>query len=405
MKYTRIPIFLVFVFCIFIVAGCALKQPSDYADKGYSRLSSVKAEFLVKKLSEGGGPNFRWTDLKQGIERNLDYLSHKNPDGIAASYGGMDISWKMLQETNRDLLKLLPELENNPELLNKNFIWFALKPRTFMTGYYEPWLEASLTPNPDYPYPLYSVPEDLKVADLGDFHPRWDGDKLLYRIDGDHIEPYFNRGEIDFEKALKGRGLEIAWVKNIVDVFVLQIQGSGRLILPDGRVKHILYAGRNGLQYVSLGKVLIEKGLMPSEGMSMQKIRSFLLDHPEMVESLLTTNPSYVFFRLADDGPFGSMNRPLTPMSSIAVDRSVVPLGAVAALTTRLPTQESDVTKTFSKIVMAQDTGGAIQGTRVDLFCGSGDYAEFLAGHLRSYAHIYLPVSREYFESAKDTKN
>jgi len=155
--------------------------------------------------------------------------------------------------------------------------------------------------------------------------------------------------------------------------------------LPDGSVKHVLYAGKNGLKYVSLGKVLIQRGLLPKEGMSMQKIKAFLDANPQLVEELLTTNPSYVFFRLDDEGPFGSMGAPLT-------------------LTTRLPQQGEKSKAPFAGIVMAQDRGGAIKGTRVDLFCGSGPEAEYLAGHLTSWSHVYLPISRALLEEMEAAK-
>lgn len=386
------------VFLLVLLVGCAMRSGTDIPGEQYSRLPDSKVESLIKRIYSESGSEFCWNDLKTGIKHNLDYLSHKDPSGIAVSYGSTKFTWGMLRQTNIDMLRILPELCNKPNLLKDKFVWFALEPRTFMTGYYEPWLEASSIPDQEYPYPLYSVPDDLKKADLGEFHHRWNGEQLLYRIVGDHIEPYFNREKIDFDNVLKGRGLEIAWVKDLIDVFILQIQGSGRLVFPDGSVKHVLYAGRNGLKYVSLGKVLIKRGLMPKEGMSMQKIREFLRAHPEKMQDLLSTNPSYVFFRLADEGPFGSMNRALTPMSSIAVDRKVVPLGSMALLTSNIPVVNGDKNKKIARLVMAQDTGGAIKGTRVDLFCGSSEYAEYLAGHLRSYAHLYLPISRSFFK-------
>ncbi|WP_320175850.1 MltA domain-containing protein [Maridesulfovibrio sp.] len=337
-------------------------------------------------------------DLQKGIERNLRFLSRKPDNGIAAKYGRSQITWGMLKRTNEEMLSLLPLLEESPELLEERFVWFSMSPRTLLTGYYEPYLEASLVPHPDYPYPLYSIPHDLQTLDLGKFHHRWKGQSLIYRQENGEVQPYYDRADIDFDGALQDKGLEIAWVKDLVDVFILQIQGSGRLVLPDGSVKHVLYAGKNGLKYVSLGKVLIERGLLPKEGMSMQKIKAFLDANPDMVKELLTTNPSYVFFRLDDEGPFGSMGSPLTPMASVAVDNKVLPLGSLALLTTRLPQQEERSKIPFAKIVMAQDRGGAIKGTRVDLFCGSGPEAEYLAGHLTSWSHVYLPVSRAFLE-------
>ncbi|WP_319779758.1 MltA domain-containing protein [Maridesulfovibrio sp.] len=350
------------------------------------------------------GEGFSWLDMKPGIERNINYLSRRPKDKAAVKYGRMKVTWGMLKRTNEEMLELLPRLENEPELLNERFIWYSMVPRTLLTGYYEPYLEASLTPNPNYPYPLYSIPTDLKTLDLGKFHHRWKGQHLIYRQEADEVVPYYDREDIDFKGALQGKKLEIAWVKDLVDVFILQIQGSGRLVLPDGSVRHVLYAGKNGLKYVSLGKVLIERGLLPKEGMSMQKIKAFLDANPELVEELLTTNPSYVFFRLDDEGPFGSMGAPLIPMTSVAVDSRVLPLGSLALLTTRLPQQGENGKTPFTRIVMAQDRGGAIKGTRVDLFCGSGPEAEYLAGHLTSWSHVYLPVSRALVEEMEAVK-
>ena len=391
---------IIFLFLSLFLSSCSLMTDSPRISPatGYYKIDSSEVQGLINRLYTQAGPGFSWMDLEKGIRHNIQYLSRKSGDGIAAKYGKFKITWDMLRQTNEDFLNILPRLDTEPELLAENFVWYALSPRTLLTGYYEPYLEASLTPDPRFPYPLYSVPADLKKVDLGEFHHRWKGQKLLFRVDGDTIVPYYNRDEIDFKGVLAGRGLEIAWVKDLVDVFILQIQGSGRLILPDGSIKHVLYAGKNGLKYVSLGKILIQRGLLPKEGMSMQKIREFLAQNPQLVEELLNTNPSYVFFKLDDEGPFGSMAAPLTPMASIATDTRVLPSGALAMLTTRLPVADADIKEPMAKIVMAQDRGGAIKGTRVDLFCGSGPDAEFLAGHLNSWSHIYFPVSRKYLE-------
>ncbi len=395
------------VFLGSLVCGCSLYTSKPYADnrpKGYYRIDSAKVSGLINRLQNQEEGGVSWHDLQKGIEHNLRYLSSKPEDGVAARYGRMHLTWGMLKQTNEEMLELLPLLDGSPELLNERFVWYSMVPRTLLTGYYEPYLEASLTPDPDYPYPLYSIPADLKTLDLGKFHHRWKGQKLIYRQENGEVVPYHDRGEIDFEGALQNKGLEIAWVKDLVDVFILQIQGSGRLVLPDGSVKHVLYAGKNGLKYVSLGKVLINRGLLPKEGMSMQKIRTFLSENPQLVEELLTTNPSYVFFRLDDEGPFGSMGAPLTPMTSVAVDSKVLPLGSLALLTTRLPQQDDETKLPFARMVMAQDRGGAINGTRIDLFCGSGPEAEFLAGHLTSWSHIYLPISRALVEKMEAAK-
>lgn len=392
---------------ISLLCGCSTHTPKPSTEsrpKGYYKIESDQVSALISRLQSQDGGNLPWPELQKGIEHNLRYLSSKPEDLVAAKYGRMQVTWGMLKQTNEDMLALLPLLGESPELLNEKFVWYSMVPRTLLTGYYEPYLEASLTPHPDYPYPLYSVPMDLNTLDLGKFHHRWKGQQLIYRQENGEVLPYHDREEIDFKGALQNKGLEIAWVKDLVDVFILQIQGSGRLVLPDGNVKHVLYAGKNGLKYVSLGKVLINRGLLPKEGMSMQKIRSFLAENPHMVEELLTTNPSYVFFKLDDDGPFGSMGAPLTPMASVAVDNKVLPLGSLALLTTRLPQQDENTKAPFVRLVMAQDRGGAIKGTRVDLFCGSGPDAEYLAGHLTSWSHVYLPISRSLIEEMEAAK-
>ncbi|WP_420246965.1 MULTISPECIES: murein transglycosylase A [unclassified Maridesulfovibrio] len=390
---------------LFCLGGCSTHSVRiEPHDKGYAKVDAAQVSGLISRLQYQGGEDFSWMDLQKGIERNLRYLSRKPDNGVAAKYGRMQITWGMLKRTNEEMLSLLPLLEEYPELLEEKFAWYSMAPRTLLTGYYEPYLEASLVPHPDYPYPLYSIPGDLQTLDLGKFHHRWKGQSLIYRQENGEVHPYYDRKDIDFEGALGGKGLEIAWVKDLVDVFILQIQGSGRLVLPDGSVKHVLYAGKNGLKYVSLGKVLIQRGLLPKEGMSMQKIKAFLGANPDLVQELLTTNPSYVFFRLDDEGPFGSMGTPLTPMASVAVDSKVLPLGSLALLTTRLPQQDGRGKTPFAKVVMAQDRGGAIKGTRVDLFCGSGPDAEYLAGHLTSWSHVYLPVSRAFLEEQEAAK-
>ncbi len=387
------------------LGGCSTHSVRiDAPTKGFNKVDDAQVTGLINRLQYQGGDDFSWLDLQNGIERNISFLSRKPEKAVAAKYGRMQITWGMLKRTNEEMLSLLPLLKESPELLEEKFVWYSMAPRTLLTGYYEPYLEASLVPHPDYPYPLYSIPSDLQTLDLGKFHHRWRGQHLIYRQENGEVHPYYDREDIDFEGALQGKGLEIAWVKDLVDVFILQIQGSGRLVLPDGSVKHVLYAGKNGLKYVSLGKVLIQRGLLPKEGMSMQKIKAFLDANPDLVKELLTTNPSYVFFRIDDEGPFGSMGAPLTPMASVAVDSKVLPLGSLALLTTRLPQQDSNSKTPFAKIVMAQDRGGAIKGTRVDLFCGSGPEAEYLAGHLTSWSHVYLPVSRAFMEGQEAAK-
>jgi membrane-bound lytic murein transglycosylase A len=347
----------------------------------------------------------RWEDFGPAIQASLEYVSRKNPTAPALSRPEIVLNWGDLRLSLERLSEMLPELDRRPELLFEQFRWYRLVPEPLLTGYYEPLIEASLEPREGYTHPLYGVPPDLLKVDLGRFHHRWAGQTLLYRIDGGAIRPYWGRGEIDGGSALAGQGLEIAWARDPVDVFFLQIQGSGRLLLPDGSTRAVLYSGKNGLEYVSLGKVLIQRGLLAPEEVSMPAIRAVLDQHPELLPELLGTNPSYIFFRLDEErrpgeggalvppGPFGSMNKRLTPWVSVASDQKLFPLGTIAVLDTELP--ESGGGSAFRGLVFPQDTGGAIAGHRLDLFCGAGERAESVAGHLKANARVHLLVHKD----------
>jgi len=266
--------------------------------------------------------------------------------------------------------------------------------RVVFTAYYEPEVAGSLTRTPDYPVPLYRPPEDLITVDLGRFRDDYRGRTLNGRLAGHRLVPYPDRAAID-AGALAGRGLEICWLKDPVDAFFLQIEGSGRLRLPDGSTRHLNYAGANGRQYRSIGKILIEAGELDAESISMQQVKQWLRDHPVRAAALLAANPSYVFFTLADDGPFGNLGVPITAGRSIATDPALFPKGGVCFLTTEKPLLSEDGTavagwRPLARFALNQDTGGAIRGPgRVDLFWGSGARAAVAAGHLHHEGSLY----------------
>lgn len=330
--------------------------------------------------------------LAQAIEASLIHVRAQNPSArpLAAA---PDRTWADLRFTLEHLRAVLSRLSDDPDLLTREFAWREVRPEPLVTGYYEPEIEASLVPDPKYPVPIYGLPRTLKSVDLGAFHPRWAGQTLLYRIEGDAVAPFYSRAEIDAQAALDATDTPIAWTKSRIDVYFLQVQGSGRLRLPDGTIRHILYAGKNGLDYVSLGKVMIERGLIAREDMSMQRIRAYLRAHPDAAQDLMNTNPSYVFFRLAESGPLGSMGQTLTPMVSLATDSAFLPLGALLALELDLPRPGGAVERA-DILGLAQDRGGAIKGSRLDLFCGAGPDAEFLAGHLQDRGRVFLLLKK-----------
>ncbi|MDR3640834.1 MAG: MltA domain-containing protein [Humidesulfovibrio sp.] len=389
--------------CVLVLAvGCAKPvappppppPPPVVAKPSYQPLTSGQALELARQMHASTQGLGSWRDLEPGLKASLAYVSGKPAGGVAVTRPGLTVTWGAMRQTLEDLIAALPYLDDDPALLAQVFLWYPLQQNTLVTGYYEPFLQASLEPDPEYPYAIYGHPEDLLEVDLGEFHPRWKGQTLRYRLVKNGIKPYYARGDIDFKGALKGKGAELAWVKDRVDLYFLQIQGSGRLILPDGSIKHVLYADKNGRELDMLGRTLIRRGYLTRDNASMPAIRSFVQQHQQLAKELLSTDKSYVFFRLADNGPYGSMGKLLTPMSSVAIDRSQVPLGAMLAMSVDLPAPKSGGPSRLSGLMMAQDTGGAIRGNHVDLFCGSGAYAEFVSGRMKNPGQLHLLLSK-----------
>jgi membrane-bound lytic murein transglycosylase A len=267
--------------------------------------------------------------------------------------------------------------------------------RGLITGYYEPLLHGSRERTERYRYPLYAPPPDLVAIELGSRFPSLDGERVRGRYTPrGQVVPYYTRAEIEGpDKPLAGQ--ELVWVDDPVDRFFLHIQGSGRVRLPDGEVMALDYADQNGHRYVSIGKVLVDRGLMTKAEVTLPTLRRWLEAHPDRRRELFNQNPSYVFFRLRDARraePIGTLGVPLTPRRSLAVDPDHIPLGSPVWLATRLPAADhSDREPTFRRLVFAQDTGGAINGAvRADLFTGQGLPAEWLAGRMKQDGQLYM---------------
>lgn len=260
------------------------------------------------------------------------------------------------------------------------------------TGYYEPLLTGSLE-RIDHGVPLRRAPGDIVSVDLGTFADDLDGRRVRGRIDGSRLVPYFDRDEIE-RGALDGRALELLWVDDPIQKFFLQIQGSGLVQLPDGRLLRVGYADQNGRAYRPIGRDLVELGELSREEVSLQTIDAWLRAHPDRADAMMDKNPSYVFFQLlgeADtlEGPLGAQGVPLLAGRSLAVDRRYIPYGAPIWLETRAPFPDGE--RPLRRLMVAQDTGGAIKGgVRGDVFWGSGDLAEFVAGHMNSRGSYYL---------------
>jgi len=357
--------------------------------EGFIKLSSFQEKRLVKRFDLSSQNIESWEEMEEPLQRSLEYVSAKKRDALALDKYGLKITWGELQDTIKKVLRILPELDRRPGLLAKEFDWYELRPEPLITGYYEPQIKASLSPREGYDCPIYGLPEDLKTVDLGMFHPRWEGQTLVYRLENGTINPYYTREKIRDQNVLEEEAPVIAWAKKPLDVFYLQIQGSGRLVLPDGDEQFIGYAGKNGRKYVSIGRTLVENEYLEWEDLSMQSIRDVLNKNPEIKSEILNQNPSFVFFQLREDGPYGSMGRKLTPMASVAVDPDVLPLGSLLALNVDLPDKE-DSTPELKGFGLAQDEGGVIKGHHLDLFCGTGEEAKNLAGRMKKKGKIYL---------------
>lgn len=249
--------------------------------------------------------------------------------------------------------------------------------RSILTGYYEPLLQGSLKKTERFKYPVYGKPKDL-VTIVGENDKKMRGRSVKGKM-----LPYFTREEIGKKKI---NAEILCYIDDKIDLFFMEVQGSGRVELTDGRVLFIGFADTNGHSYKSLGKEMFNRGIFSTlDEISMQRIKEWLLSHPSKIDELLNTNPSYVFFRYMDQKATGSLGLVLTPERSVAVDRSHIPLGSLIAIKSESPTYN------VHKFVFAQDTGGAIKGpNRADMFMGYGEHAKWVAGNLKSPLEIWM---------------
>lgn len=262
------------------------------------------------------------------------------------------------------------------------------------TGYYEALLKGSFTASDRFSTPLYGRPPELVMVDLGLFRADLAGRRVAGTVDNGRLVPYPSRAEIE-GGALAGRSLEVLWVDSPVDAYFLHVQGSGRVLMPDGSFIGVGYAAQNGHPNNLIGRHLLRTGAIPREKMSGQAIRAWLAANPDAVREVLNTDPSFVFFRQIDvgGGPFGSANVPLTAGHSLAVDRKHLPLHAPVWLSASHPDpDDSDAAAvSFTRLMVAQDTGGAITGEiRGDVFWGFGDRAEEIAGRMDHDGRYWL---------------
>ncbi|MBS3755379.1 MAG: MltA domain-containing protein [Desulfobacterales bacterium] len=269
--------------------------------------------------------------------------------------------------------------------------------RVLFTGYYEPVLAGSPRRSGKYPYPVYARPRDLVHVDLGAFDRQCGKSTVIGRNTGSRVVPYYDRRTIETTDVLESRADVIAWVADPVKRFFLHVQGSGRIVFESGRICRVNYDITNGRPYRSIGRYLIDKGKISREEMSMQAIGDYIRGHPDEMQEIFFYNPRYVFFKEAQDGPFGSLGVKLTPGRSVALDQEITPSGALLFVSAKRPVGDGtggvDHWQAFSRFMCSQDTGSAIRGPgRADIFWGSGGYAELAAGHMKHRGRLYFLV-------------
>ncbi|MGB3225144.1 MAG: MltA domain-containing protein [Desulforhopalus sp.] len=342
--------------------------------------------------------------LVESAIRQLAYLKRQPPDEkIVFGNDSYDTQW-LLHSLHEFLSKLQqkPHIKDLNHFIHDNFLIYQAGGQTsqqqrtmLVTGYYEPLFSGSLTRVPPFLTPLYSPPKSIILL-TGE-----DGQKKIGRYNSENIfVPFWNRAEIENNNLLQGN--ELVFLRDPFDAFLLHVQGSGRIQLPDHSIRSVRFAGSNGLEYNSIGKLLVDEKIMKLEDVNIPAIRTYLQRHPEQLQRILHHNPRFIFFTWGDNlSPKGSSGERLTPGRSIAIDASVLPGGTIGYLISQRPIVDHDGIIThwqkLNRFVFPQDSGSAIKGSgRVDIFWGSGDYAEIAANHMKEAGKLYFLIKKGY---------
>lgn len=272
------------------------------------------------------------------------------------------------------------------------------------TGYYLPLLHGKLTKTDEYNVPVYGMPSNMITINLNEFGTDLPNRHIVGRIDHNKVVPYPDREAIN-KGVLKDTAPVLVWVNSHIDRLFLEIQGSGIIQLDTGEKIYVGYAGENGASYTPVSNVLVSRGIMTKDTASMQGIRAWLEAHPEEIIPVTNHNKSFVFFRLLDkSAAMGAQGVELTPGYSLAVDRKWIPLGTPLWLNTTHPAANSDEQKPLQRLMIAQDTGGAIRGpVRGDVFWGAGDKATDIAGKMKNQGHYWLLLPKQSIDKLPET--
>lgn len=395
---------------VLLFAGCFPKKPVAVPETPKDIPPPVKTHLV--QLLEEQYPDFKddlfFDGLEHGLERSLDYFRVIS-DSQVFRFGHDTFDKKRMIDsvtTLKDYIATADPAADINGFIRKHYNVYKSMGNengdVLFTGYYEPCLRGSLEKSEEYPYPVYATPEDLVTVNLklfgeGEAFKR----TLTGRLTGDKtVVPYYERKDITQGNTLNGKTKIIAYVSDKVELFFLEVQGSGIIYLDNGDVMKVHYHNKNGKPYRSIGNYMISSGRMNAKTISMQAIKEYLRTHPKEVDEILNFNPSYVFFREGKGGPYGCYGVEVTPERSIATDKSFFPACGLAFIETAKPLVDGGGSiiewTQASRFVLNQDTGGAIKGPgRVDLFKGSGSYAELAAGHMKHNGTLYFLVLKE----------
>jgi membrane-bound lytic murein transglycosylase A len=383
-------ILLFIVFFLLFPASCAQKPFISLTQNQYPSFSD----------------DMQFRALKSAIVKSNSYLL-KIPDDKKYQLGTTFVTAETLRKTNSFFLQLIsssPDMDHFNRVVKKHFRVFQARgtggfnPRKKMlvTGYYQPVFEGSSEPNDEFRYPLYQLPDDLVIKHTvsGDDQQK---SHVIGRLEKGRFLPYWTRAEIENNNLLAGQ--ELVWLKDPMDVFSLHIQGSGLISLQNGHVRGVHYRMKNGREYRSIGKYMVDRNYLLLDEANMETIRTYVTNHPEKQNEIFHHNESFIFFEWTNTmGAIGSLGQELTAGRSVAVDNTLFPPGALAFLRTSVPIVEKSKVAAWKKVnrfVTVQDTGSAIRGAgRVDLFFGRGNDAGLAAGQMKEDGVMYILVKK-----------
>ena len=394
--------FAVRLFVLFVVLQATISQSND------SRPVPSDTSRSLYRLAEIEGPAFaddlNIDSLIESAGHQVAYLQKQDPAQVIGFGADLyDNRWLLI--SIQEFLAKLQHHPDNSELnrfLKENYLIYqaagranARDRRMLVTGYYEPIFAGSLTKKPPFLTPIYALPKSLVIV------PMADGRKNIGRHNKNHkFVNFWSRAEIENYNVLNGE--ELAFLRDPFDAFLLHVQGSGRIKLPDKSIRSVRFAGSNGLGYKSIGKLLVDEKKMTLEEVNIPAIRAYLHDHPEQQQRILQFNPRFIFFKWGDTLALkGSNGEPLTPGRSIAMDTTALPAGTIGYLASRRPVMAGDGTITgwvpLNRFVFPQDSGAAIKGAgRVDIFWGPGNYAEVAANHMKEQGSLFFLVKKGF---------